>query len=784
MRGGRRYACARRAEVYAAASPAGGAPSPPASSPSHAAWASTPARRTPPPWHQGQVTSCGLPPRFEITCPVPRQGIHASASRFAIGGEISVTGTETSAGREQPTARNGARPALRGVWRGGWVAVALITLGAAALRLAHLGQVVSDPFYDGAVRSMTLSWHNFFFGAVEPSGAVSIDKPPVDLWLQVASVELFGWSSTALKLPQALAGTAAVPLLFAALRRLFGVRAGLAAALALAVLPIEVITARSDTMDALMMALTVLALLLTVRATDSGRTGWLLGAAVALGLAFNVKLLESLPALPALALLAWLGMPGRRRRRAVQLALAGVVYVAVALSWLTATLLFPAPDRPYAYGSTNGSAWNSAFVFNGLDRLENKAVEGPQPGFIPGHRYLERTQAERDAIPIVPASATRLLARIGPLSGERLGLEVLAGLLLGGALLLALLWRPRAAREAQLPASGLDPPTATTDPQAQRRRLALAAGLMLWLAIGIVLFSHMARLHPRYTEAFTPAVAATLGIGVSWATERRTPWRLAALTGTLLAVTVYAESLLFGATALWWIVAAGAAGALALAWTPRLGGVDRAATASSAPTPDAPTPTLAHAPAPAPAGLRPTAVLVLTLVCLLAIPLWSSLRGVRENVSDTTRLGALHSGELQPLSAYLRAHQGSAYYEAAFDSGTKMGELVVRDARPILVLSTLEGRVFTSVARLRALIAAGKVRYAFLDSLCGPRSPPTDADCTAPARWVQAHATDVSQQAHMPRRGMLWLLPEAGPRPGRAAARAHKVTSSGARRHV
>ncbi len=31
---------------------------------------------------------------------------------------------------------------------------------------------------------------------------------------------------------------------------------------------------------------------------------------------------------------------------------------------------------------------------------------------------------------------------------------------------------------------------------------------------GIVLFSHMIRLHPRYVEGFTPAVAAMLGIGL------------------------------------------------------------------------------------------------------------------------------------------------------------------------------------------------------------------------------------------------------------------------------
>jgi len=49
--------------------------------------------------------------------------------------------------------------------------VAAITAGAAVLRLLHIGQVPPDPFYDAAVRSMGLSWHNFFFGAFEPGGA-------------------------------------------------------------------------------------------------------------------------------------------------------------------------------------------------------------------------------------------------------------------------------------------------------------------------------------------------------------------------------------------------------------------------------------------------------------------------------------------------------------------------------------------------------------------------------------------------------------------------------------
>ena len=126
-------------------------------------------------------------------------------------------------------------------------ALAAITAVAAALRLASFAHVPPNPFYDAAVRSMAQSWHNFFYGAFEPSARVSIDKIPVDLWLQVASVKLLGFSSTATRLPEALAGIAAVALLYDVVRRPFGRAAGLGAAAALAVMPIAVLTARSDT---------------------------------------------------------------------------------------------------------------------------------------------------------------------------------------------------------------------------------------------------------------------------------------------------------------------------------------------------------------------------------------------------------------------------------------------------------------------------------------------------------------------------------------------------------
>ena len=327
----------------------------------------------------------------------------------------------------------------RPVSRSQWAILALITLGAAILRLDKIGAVPPDPFYDAAVRSMTLSWHNFFFGAFEPGASVSIDKPPVDLWLQVASVKALGFTSTALKLPEALAGILAVPLLFEAVRRLWSTSAGLAAAAAIAVVPVEVITSRSDTMDAVMMVLIVIALVLIVRAVETGATAWLLAGAVALGIAFDVKLLESLVAVPGLTVMAYLGMPGSRKRRLAQLGVAGTVYVVIALAWLGATLIAPASDRPYAIGSTNGSAWNAAFIFNGKDRIGGKSPEPSGTVYEPGHVYPTATQSERDHIPILPPSATRLLTRVGPLSGQRLGMEILVALLLGlPALLLGL----------------------------------------------------------------------------------------------------------------------------------------------------------------------------------------------------------------------------------------------------------------------------------------------------------------------------------------------------------
>jgi hypothetical protein len=305
-----------------------------------------------------------------------------------------------------------------------------------------------------------------------------------------------------------------------------------------------------------------------------------------------------------------------------------------------------------------------------------------------------------------------------------------------------------------------------TRPLSRMRRASVVC-LSLWAATGIVLFSDMTRLHPRYVEGFMPAVAALLGIGVAWAASGSGRAQVVALVVALAAAVFYAERLLYGRPGVWWLALAAALGAIVLAALARLGPGAELAAGEGAEAADATPRQVVDPPQGRPAGgswrapLLSGAVMALTLVAVLAIPLRADVSAISNHVTDAGYVGALPGEEQRPLSAYLRAHQGSARDEVAAESATQIGSLIVADGRPILILTTYEGRVFTSVAKLKALIAAGQVRYAFLNSYCPHHPSPDNAACSAPAIWIRVHGTDVSRQAGLPRDKVLWLLPGA-----------------------
>jgi len=358
----------------------------------------------------------------------------------------------------------------------GWVAPGAVVALAGLLRCAGLGAMRDNSFYDAAVRSMGSSWHAFVTGAIDPSAAVSVDKPPIDLWLQVASTRLLGFGTVGLHLPEALGGTLAVLALFDLLRVLFGREAALAGALALAVLPIAVITSRSDTMDSLMAALVIAAAALAARAARGNRPRLLIGAGALLGLAFEVKLFEALVAAPALVVLWWMGSSLPRRARAAALGGAGVAFVVVALAWLLALPALAGAQRPWAFGSTNGSAWNATFVYDGIDRL---------------------TGFPRTPLPVLPAAARRppTVAQLQQRRHE-----------------LALLARERASALRQRPAAP-SPWRLFTATDHVGTRVGLALGLAL-LALAAALLARAGRELDRLARAGATALLAWLAIGV------------------------------------------------------------------------------------------------------------------------------------------------------------------------------------------------------------------------------------------------------------------------------
>ena len=99
-----------------------------------------------------------------------------------------------------------------------------IVLLAAWLRFSNLDSLgYVNHYYTAGVKSMLQSWHNFFFVAAEPGGSVSIDKPPVGLWLQAISAYFLGVNGFSVLLPELLAGTISVVVLYHLVRRSFGV---------------------------------------------------------------------------------------------------------------------------------------------------------------------------------------------------------------------------------------------------------------------------------------------------------------------------------------------------------------------------------------------------------------------------------------------------------------------------------------------------------------------------------------------------------------------------------
>jgi len=407
-----------------------------------------------------------------------------------------------------PALADSARERLRARLRGRpadppWSRLALLGVALLAAVLMLWGLTVNgyaNTYYASAVYADSHSWSAFLYNALDLSRYVSIDKTPLSIWMMALSARVFGFSSFAMLLPDALCGVASVVVLHDAVRRTLGPRAAILAALMLALTPVTVLMSRFNNPDALLVLLLVCSAWATVRAIETGRTRHLLLAGLLVGLAFNTKMLQAYLVLPALALAYLYAGPGRARRRLTQLVGAGALTFAVSAAWVGAMMLIPAAQRPYVGDTLHNSWWELIFEANGLNRVGSSGAGGVGgPGGFGGGQGVLR---------LLDAQVGGQIAWLLPFAA--------LGLLVG-------LWVRRR--------------TPRTDP-------ARAAYVLwgLWALVHVAVFSLALTLfHPYYTSALAPAVAVLAAGGLLALWDRVRVSRLAAAT---LALALVATALL------------------------------------------------------------------------------------------------------------------------------------------------------------------------------------------------------------------------------------------------
>jgi 4-amino-4-deoxy-L-arabinose transferase-like glycosyltransferase len=408
------------------------------------------------------------------------------------------------------------RPALAGLLGG----TALLYLwGLAASGYANM-------FYSAAVQAGATSWKAFFFGSSDAANSIMVDKPPASLWVMELSARIFGVSPWNILAPQALEGVAAVSVLYATVRRWHGPAAGLLAGAVLALTPVAVLMFRFNNPDALLVLMLTVGAYALVRAVEAGRTGWLVAAAVSIGLGFLTKMMQAFLVVPGFALTYLVAAPVALRQRLGQLLAAGAALVASAGVWVAIVELWPASDRPYVGGSQHDSVLELIFGYNGFGRLTGTEVGSVgRGGWARGGGLVSPGGPGGLGGPGSPGGGPGDMhsgGGLGQLFGASMGSQI--AWLLPAALLflLTLLWLGRRM------------------PRTDRLR----ASMLLWggwlLIAGAVLSYAQGIVHPYYTVVLAPAIGALVGIGSV------TLWQL---RSTVVARAVLAAGL--SVTAVW-----------------------------------------------------------------------------------------------------------------------------------------------------------------------------------------------------------------------------------------
>ncbi|WP_099022673.1 glycosyltransferase family 39 protein [Mycolicibacterium palauense] len=560
-------------------------------------------------------------------------------------------------------------------------------LGATALLyLYNLGASGwANGFYAAAVQAGTRDGVALLFGSSDAANAITVDKTPGALWVMGVSARLFGFNPWSMLVPQALMGVTAVAVLYAAVRRVSGPRAALLAGAALAITPAAALMFRFNNPDALLVLMLVVSAYCVLRALDGARW-WLPAAGAALGVAFLAKMLQALLVAPGLAAVFLLCADLPLRSRVLR-TLGGAAALAVCSGWYLALVtLWPAASRPYIGGSQHNSILELALGYNGLGRLTGDEVGG-------------LGNLDHDV------GWARLL---GGQMGTQIGWLLPAAVIAIGAGLVITRRAPR------------------TDPT--RAALLLWGG---WLLVTGAVFSYMNGIvHPYYTVALAPAVAAGLATGLPLLWHRRTDIRAATTLCALVLITAGLGFVLLQRHPDWlpwlrWsVLVLGAGTGLVLLVAGRSAPRIAAAAGGAA------------------------------LAAMLAAPLAYSVAtaatphtGAIPSAGPTTGFGGppglLSTSTPGPaLTAALRDGAGDYTWAAATVGSNNAAGYQLAGGAPVMAVGGFNGTdPAPTPEQFRAYVAAGRIHY-FIDAdMMGPmRAPASGSDAAQRIRaWVTAN---------------------------------------------
>lgn len=242
----------------------------------------------------------------------------------------------------------------------------------------------ANSYYSAAAMSGSLDWTAFFFGSSDPGNAITVDKPPLSIWIMALSVRVFGLSSWSLLLPQSLMGVASVYLLYRMVQKRFGAATGLLAGTFMAAIPVSTVIFRYNNPDALLTLLMIAIAFLTLESIDRGQLRWLLLAGALTGAAFLTKQLQVLLLLPAIALAYMVFARTSALKRLLHLCGALAAAAVAGGWWLLAIQLTNPSSRPFIGGSRNNSVIELTLGYNGLDRLTGEDATRTMAGGATG----------------------------------------------------------------------------------------------------------------------------------------------------------------------------------------------------------------------------------------------------------------------------------------------------------------------------------------------------------------------------------------------------------------